>query len=131
MYWYHVKQQCFGTMWNSNVLVPCETAMFWYHKKQQLLLNKMQLFSWYNKLLWKRKTHFILALVAHIWKKNSIGEPNFLLHKSDQYARIKLSAKFKKVLQTGFRYNNTNSEVWTLKCEVTLLVHGIDQLMRV
>ena len=35
--------------------------------------------------------------------KNELGEPNFLLHKSDQQARIKLSAKFKKFPCSGFR----------------------------
>ena len=35
----------------------------------------------------------ISALVAHIWKTNSVT-PIFLLHKSDQQATMKLSAKF-------------------------------------
>ena len=41
------------------------------------------------------KTLYILA--------NKLGDPNFLLHKSDQHARIKLSAKLKNILHSGFR----------------------------
>ena len=52
------------------------TAMLWYHVKHQLLLNKIQLFSWCNKLSWKQesfaKTHYILVLVAHICKTKSV-----------------------------------------------------------
>ena len=32
-----------------------------------------------------------------------LGDPNVILHKSDQQARIKLSTKFKKILLSGFR----------------------------
>ena len=35
--------------------------------------------------------------------KNELGDPNFLLHKSDQQAKIKLSVKFKEILWSGFR----------------------------
>ena len=35
--------------------------------------------------------------------KNELGDPNFLLHESDQPAKIKLSAKFKEILWSGFR----------------------------
>ena len=81
-------------------------AMLRYHVKNQLLLNEMQLFTWCNKLPWKQeslaKTHYILALAAHIWK-NELGNPSFLLQKSDQHARINFYVKFKKVLQREFR----------------------------
>ena len=35
--------------------------------------------------------------------KNELGDPNLLLHKSDQQVKVKLSAKFKKILWSGFR----------------------------
>ena len=35
--------------------------------------------------------------------KNKLGDLNFLLRKSDQLAKMKLSAKFKKILCGGFR----------------------------
>ena len=35
--------------------------------------------------------------------KNELGDPNFLLHKSDQKVKMKLSAKFKKIMWSGFR----------------------------
>ena len=35
--------------------------------------------------------------------KNELGDPNFLLHKSDQQAKMKLSAKLKIILWSGFR----------------------------
>ena len=39
-----------------------------------------------------------------LYLQNELGDPNFfLLHKIDQHARIILSAKFKKILQGGFR----------------------------
>ena len=80
--------------------------MFWYHVKHQLLLNKMQLFSWCKKLPWKQeslaKTHHMLALASHMWNTNSVTSI-FLLHKSNQHARIKLSAKFKNILLSRFR----------------------------
>ena len=85
------------------------TAMLWYHVlKYHLLLKKLQLFHWCNKLPWKKeslkKTHYILALVAHnFYLKNGLNDPNSLLHKSDQHARTKLSATFKKILQSRFR----------------------------
>ena len=75
--------------------------MLWYHVKHQLLLSKMQSFLWRKKLPWQQeslaKTPYILALVAHIWKTNWVT-PMFLLHKSDQQAKMKLSAKLKKIL---------------------------------
>ena len=80
--------------------------MLWYHVKHPLLLNKMQLFSWCNKLPWKQEslanTHNILVLVAHIFKTNLVTQI-ILLHQSGQDARIKLSAKLKNILQSGFR----------------------------
>ena len=35
--------------------------------------------------------------------KNELGDPIFLLHKSDQQAKMKLYAKFKIILWSGFR----------------------------
>ena len=35
--------------------------------------------------------------------KNELGDPNFLSHKSNQQAKIKLSAKFKRILWSRFR----------------------------
>ena len=34
--------------------------------------------------------------------KNELGDPIFLSHKSDQQAKMKLSAKFKKIMWSGF-----------------------------
>ena len=42
------------------------------------------------------------TFVAYISKRNSVT-PIFLLHKSDQQTKIKLSEKFKKILWSGFR----------------------------
>ena len=38
-----------------------------------------------------------------LYLKNELGEPHFLLHKGDQQTKMKLSAKFKKILCSGFR----------------------------
>ena len=38
----------------------------------------------------------------HIYLKNDLGDPHFLLLKRDYHARIKLSAKFKKILWSRF-----------------------------
>ena len=66
----------------------------------------MQSFLRRNKLPWQQEslanTPYIFALVSHI-RKTEFGEPNFLLHKSDQQAKMKISAKFKKILWRGFR----------------------------
>ena len=50
--------------------------------------------------------------------RNELDEPNFLLHKSCQHARIKLSAKFKKILQSEFR---ATLNFQLLKVALTLL----------
>ena len=72
--------------------------MLWYRVKHQLLLNKVQSFLWRIKLPWQQEslaeTPYILALVAYL--KNELGDPHFLLHKSDQQTKMKLSAKLKK-----------------------------------
>ena len=75
-------------------MVPCETSTI--TKQDAVIL-------WRNKLPWQQeslaKTPYILAFVAHIWKTNS-ATPVFLLHESDQQAKMKLSAKFKKFCRT-------------------------------
>ena len=38
-----------------------------------------------------------------LYLKNKLVEPHFLLHKGDQQTKMKLSAKFKKILWSGFR----------------------------
>ena len=38
-----------------------------------------------------------------LFLKNELGEPHFLLHKGDQQTKMKLSAKFKKILWSRFR----------------------------
>ena len=71
--------------------------MLWYHVKHQLLVNKMVSFLWRNKLSWQQerlaRTTYILALVAHIWNMYLVTLI-ILLQKSDQQAKMKLSAKF-------------------------------------
>ena len=75
------------------------TAMFWYHVKHQLLLNKMQSFLWRNKLPWQQeslaKTTYILALVGHIWKTNSVTPIS--------YCTKMISTPRWKILWSGFR----------------------------
>ena len=70
-----------------------------------LLLNKIQSFLWRKKLLWQQeilaRTSYILALVAHIWKSNSVT-PIFYCTKVISRSRWN-SAKFKRILWTGFR----------------------------
>ena len=51
-------------------------TMIWYHLKEELLLSKIRLLLWRNKLPWKREvqwnTSLILALAAHNWKTKSV-----------------------------------------------------------
>ena len=65
----------------------------------------MQSFLWRKTLLWQQeilaKTSYILALVAHIWKTNSVT-PIFYCTKVISRSKWN-SAKFKKNLWSGFR----------------------------
>ena len=60
-------------------MVPCET---------KIIAEQDAVIFWRNKLPWQQeslaKTPHILAL------KNEIGDPKFLLHKSDQEAKMKI-----------------------------------------
>ena len=84
------------------------TGMLWYHIKHQLLLKKIRSLLWRNKLPRQReslpKIPHILALAAHISK-------TVLCLKWNQHARMKLTAKFKKNLWSGFRGTLNNWQV--------------------
>ena len=101
------KGPCYQKDWHYNTLSHNVTAMLWCHVKHQLLLNKMQSFLWRNRLPWQQesleKTPYILALDAHIWKTNLLTPFFFFWHKSDQQAKVKLSARFKTTLWSRFR----------------------------
>ena len=55
------------------------TAMLWYHTKHRLFPNKMRSLLWCNKVPWKQespaKTPYILDLVSHISKTNTVTPP--------------------------------------------------------
>ena len=61
----------------------------------------MRLLLWRNESPWQLEspvvTRYILALVAH-YLKNKPVDPHLILLKSDQKAKMKLSAKFKSKL---------------------------------
>ena len=69
--------------------------MLWYHVKHKLLLNKMQSCLWRYKLPWQQESienTLYFGLTSGWYLRNEIGEPIFLLHKSDQQAKVNRGA---------------------------------------
>ena len=85
------------------------TVMLWYHAYVVVNINYP----------WTRCSHSCNVTSYHgnrkalqklpifgfscSYLKNGLSDPKFSLHKSDQQAKMKLSAKFKKMLWSGFR----------------------------
>ena len=70
------------------------------------MLNKMQSLMWRNRLPMATKepskTPYINFVFKRIYLKHELGDPHFLLLVSDWNAKIKLSAKCKKIIYSRF-----------------------------
>ena len=76
-------------------------TIIWYHLKEELLLSKILLLSWHNRLPWQReiqwKTPYILALAAHNSKTKSVT-PIFYDWKMTSMSRLNFMQILKKFL---------------------------------
>ena len=74
--------------------------------KHECLLNKRQSLLWRNMPPWQRASpvkntpYFVFSC---LYLKNELWDPHFSFLKSNQRGKMKLSAKFKKILSSGFR----------------------------
>ena len=62
-----------------------------------------------------------------LYLKNELGEPHFLLHKGDQQTKMKLSAKFKKILWNGFRAT-LNFQLFNMALNQNVLSWHVDYI---
>ena len=78
-------------------MVPCETSII---AEQDAVIFLMYQVTMVTGEPCKNTLYFRFS---YLYLKNELGDPNFSLQKSDQQAKMKLSAKFKKNLWSGFR----------------------------
>ena len=75
--------------------------MLWYYIKHDYFQTKCAYYCDLTKLLWQREspaetTNIVVLACSYL--KNELSDPPFLLLRSDQKAKMKLSAKLKKIL---------------------------------
>ena len=78
-------------------MVPCETSII-FEQDAAIFVTWQVTMATGNPC---KNTLYFGSSCSYL--KNEFGDPNFLLDKSDQQAKMKLSARFKNILWSRFR----------------------------